>query len=150
MERPMALPWGTRPRARHYYEGFVDKRGPGDQGYRRVWAGLRGLKLAFYRRPQDHEVPGLLRAGSPGRDPRGTPRGWGHPRAGTPQGGTPRTRTFGWDWGGSPRLGPLGSAGVGTPKIGTLPSCPGPGDAPGAGSPQGGTPVPPPQAETVW
>uniref|UniRef100_A0A8C5ITP5 STAP2 protein n=1 Tax=Junco hyemalis TaxID=40217 RepID=A0A8C5ITP5_JUNHY len=31
MERPVRLPRGTRPRARHYYEGFVEKRGPGDQ-----------------------------------------------------------------------------------------------------------------------
>ncbi|TRZ11131.1 hypothetical protein HGM15179_015990 [Zosterops borbonicus] len=55
MERPVPLPRGTRPRARHCYEGFVDKRGPRDQGYRRVWAGLRGLRLAFYGGPQEQQ-----------------------------------------------------------------------------------------------
>ncbi|XP_054146864.1 signal-transducing adaptor protein 2 [Melozone crissalis] len=63
MERPVSLPRGTRPRARHYYEGFVEKRGPGDQGYRRVWAGLRGLQLAFYSGPQDQEPLELLDLG---------------------------------------------------------------------------------------
>ncbi|XP_039589255.1 signal-transducing adaptor protein 2 [Passer montanus] len=63
MERPVPLPRGTRPRARHYYEGFVDKRGPRDQGYRRLWAGLRGLHLAFYRGPQDREPLELLDLG---------------------------------------------------------------------------------------
>ncbi|NXY55797.1 STAP2 protein, partial [Callaeas wilsoni] len=33
------------------------------QGYRRVWAGLRGLKLAFYRGPQDHEPLEVLDLG---------------------------------------------------------------------------------------
>ncbi|NWR25392.1 STAP2 protein, partial [Emberiza fucata] len=33
------------------------------QGYRRVWAGLRGLQLAFYRGPQDHEPLELLDLG---------------------------------------------------------------------------------------
>ncbi|XP_066061851.1 signal-transducing adaptor protein 2 [Chamaea fasciata] len=63
MERPVPLPRGTRARARHYYEGFVDKRGPRDQGYRRVWAGLRGLRLAFYGGPQDAEPLEVLDLG---------------------------------------------------------------------------------------
>ncbi|NWT73775.1 STAP2 protein, partial [Prunella himalayana] len=33
------------------------------QGYRRVWAGLQGLKLAFYRGPQEHEPLELLDLG---------------------------------------------------------------------------------------
>ncbi|NXX26056.1 STAP2 protein, partial [Nicator chloris] len=33
------------------------------QGYRRVWAGLRGLKLAFYRGPQEQEPLELLDLG---------------------------------------------------------------------------------------
>ncbi|NWW36173.1 STAP2 protein, partial [Panurus biarmicus] len=33
------------------------------QGYRRVWAGLRGLKLAFYRGPQDQEPLEVLDLG---------------------------------------------------------------------------------------
>ncbi|XP_075632388.1 signal-transducing adaptor protein 2 [Balearica regulorum gibbericeps] len=35
------------PRDRHSYEGFVEKRGPRDRGSRGVWAGLRGVPLAF-------------------------------------------------------------------------------------------------------
>ncbi|NXE97709.1 STAP2 protein, partial [Menura novaehollandiae] len=33
------------------------------QGYRRVWAGLRGLTLAFYRGPRDHEPLEVLDLG---------------------------------------------------------------------------------------
>ncbi|XP_064252509.1 signal-transducing adaptor protein 2 [Passer domesticus] len=119
MERPVPLPRGTRPRARHYYEGFVDKRGPRDQGYRRLWAGLRGLHLAFYRGPQDREVPGLLWAGPPGLE---TPPGWG------PSGWDPQDKNLWVGLGGLPQAGTSG-----TPQIGTPPSCPGPGDAPGQG-----------------
>ncbi|XP_067168852.1 signal-transducing adaptor protein 2 isoform X2 [Apteryx mantelli] len=51
----MALPVlpSRRRRTQHSYEGFVEKRGPRDKGYRRVWAGLRGLTLNFYPAPQD-------------------------------------------------------------------------------------------------
>lgn len=41
--------------ARHCYEGFVQKRGPRDTGYRRVWAGLRGPLIAFYAVPRDRQ-----------------------------------------------------------------------------------------------
>ncbi|NWI06337.1 STAP2 protein, partial [Tichodroma muraria] len=33
------------------------------QGYRRLWAGLRGLRLAFYRGPQEHEPLEVLDLG---------------------------------------------------------------------------------------
>ncbi|NXR23948.1 STAP2 protein, partial [Cinclus mexicanus] len=33
------------------------------QGYQRVWAGLRGLKLAFYKLPQEHEPLEVLDLG---------------------------------------------------------------------------------------
>ncbi|XP_068776048.1 signal-transducing adaptor protein 2 isoform X4 [Struthio camelus] len=51
----MALPVlpPRRRAARHSYEGFVEKWGPRDKGYRRVWAGLRGLTLSFYTAPRD-------------------------------------------------------------------------------------------------
>ncbi|XP_068277039.1 signal-transducing adaptor protein 2, partial [Nyctibius grandis] len=52
-----------RPRPRHSYEGFVEKRGPRDQGYRRVWAGLQGLTLAFYGGPRDSEPLEVLDLG---------------------------------------------------------------------------------------
>ncbi|XP_075579989.1 LOW QUALITY PROTEIN: signal-transducing adaptor protein 2 [Pelecanus crispus] len=60
MARPEPPP---RPRPRHSYEGFVEKRGPRDQGYRRVWAGLRGATLAFYRGPRDCEPLEVLDLG---------------------------------------------------------------------------------------
>ncbi|XP_071885202.1 signal-transducing adaptor protein 2 [Anas platyrhynchos] len=44
-----------RAGTRHYYEGFVQKRGPRDKAYRRVWAGLRGPLLAFYAEPRDRQ-----------------------------------------------------------------------------------------------
>ncbi|XP_052658158.1 signal-transducing adaptor protein 2 isoform X3 [Harpia harpyja] len=53
----------ARCRSRHSYEGFVEKRGPRDQGYRRVWAGLRGLTLAFYGGPRDCEPLEMLDLG---------------------------------------------------------------------------------------
>ncbi|XP_050571645.1 signal-transducing adaptor protein 2 [Cygnus atratus] len=46
--------------ARHYYEGFVQKRGPRDMGYRRVWAGLRGPLIAFYAVPRDRQPLEML------------------------------------------------------------------------------------------
>ncbi|XP_059726283.1 signal-transducing adaptor protein 2 [Haemorhous mexicanus] len=164
MALPVPLPRGTRPRARHYYQGFVDKRGPGDQGYRRVWAGLRGLKLAFHRGPQDHEVPGLLRAGSPGLGaPHGLsrpdPRGFSGP--GPPR-DPPRLETSpGWDPSGwDPQDKNLWVGLGGLTQARTSGICwgwdsqdwdpPHPVRAPEVPLPQGGTPVPPPQAGTVW
>ncbi|XP_072701669.1 signal-transducing adaptor protein 2 isoform X2 [Ciconia boyciana] len=67
MARPVPPPRRDRPRPRprprHSYEGFVEKRGPRDQGYRRVWAGLRGLTLAFYGGPRDSEPLEVLDLG---------------------------------------------------------------------------------------
>ncbi|XP_064353428.1 signal-transducing adaptor protein 2 [Dromaius novaehollandiae] len=61
----MALPVlpPRRRRARHCYEGFVEKRGPRDEGYRRVWAGLRGLTLSFYEAPRDPQPLEALELG---------------------------------------------------------------------------------------
>ncbi|XP_074784403.1 signal-transducing adaptor protein 2 [Athene noctua] len=65
MARPVPPPRRDRPRPRPRpsYEGFVEKRGPRDQGYRRVWAGLRGLTLAFYGGPRDSEPLEVLDLG---------------------------------------------------------------------------------------
>ncbi|XP_074421850.1 signal-transducing adaptor protein 2 isoform X6 [Larus michahellis] len=62
MARPVRLPRRDRPRPQpqHSYEGFLEKRGPWDQVSRRVWAGLRGVTLAFYGQPRDYEPLELL------------------------------------------------------------------------------------------
>ncbi|XP_067414353.1 signal-transducing adaptor protein 2 isoform X2 [Emydura macquarii macquarii] len=37
----------------HYYEGFLEKKGPQDKGYKKFWTGLRGLTLYFYNTSRD-------------------------------------------------------------------------------------------------
>uniref|UniRef100_A0A452HQJ4 SH2 domain-containing protein n=1 Tax=Gopherus agassizii TaxID=38772 RepID=A0A452HQJ4_9SAUR len=37
----------------HYYEGFLEKKGPQDKGYKKYWTGLRGLTLFFYHASRD-------------------------------------------------------------------------------------------------
>ncbi|XP_050995783.1 signal-transducing adaptor protein 2 [Acomys russatus] len=37
----------------HYYESFVEKKGPCDQDYRKFWAGLQGLTICFYNSNRD-------------------------------------------------------------------------------------------------
>ncbi|XP_053869438.1 signal-transducing adaptor protein 2 [Malaclemys terrapin pileata] len=37
----------------HYYEGFLEKKGPQDKGYKKYWTGLRGLTLFFYNASRD-------------------------------------------------------------------------------------------------
>lgn len=37
----------------HYYESFLEKKGPCDQDYRKFWAGLRGLAICFYNSNRD-------------------------------------------------------------------------------------------------
>lgn len=39
-------PKGVAPA--HYYESFLEKKGPCDQDYRKFWAGLQGLTICFY------------------------------------------------------------------------------------------------------
>ncbi|XP_007949234.1 signal-transducing adaptor protein 2 [Orycteropus afer afer] len=39
----------------HYYEGFLEKKGPRDQEYRKLWAGLQGLTLYFYNSNRDFQ-----------------------------------------------------------------------------------------------
>uniref|UniRef100_A0A8D2D963 Signal transducing adaptor family member 2 n=1 Tax=Sciurus vulgaris TaxID=55149 RepID=A0A8D2D963_SCIVU len=46
-------PKGIQPS--HYYEGFLEKRGPGDQDYRKFWAGLQGLSIYFYGSNRDFQ-----------------------------------------------------------------------------------------------
>ncbi|XP_038240050.1 signal-transducing adaptor protein 2 isoform X2 [Dermochelys coriacea] len=45
---------GAKPsRPPHYYEGFLEKKGPQDKGYKKYWTGLRGLMLYFYNTSRD-------------------------------------------------------------------------------------------------
>nr|BAC34107.1 unnamed protein product [Mus musculus] len=37
----------------HYYESFLEKKGPCDQDYRKFWAGLQGLAICFYNSNRD-------------------------------------------------------------------------------------------------
>ncbi|XP_052498918.1 signal-transducing adaptor protein 2 isoform X3 [Budorcas taxicolor] len=37
----------------HYYESFLEKKGPRDQDYKKFWAGLQGLTLYFYNSNRD-------------------------------------------------------------------------------------------------
>ncbi|XP_074979284.1 signal-transducing adaptor protein 2 isoform X2 [Caretta caretta] len=37
----------------HYYEGFLEKKGPQDKGYKKYWTGLQGLTLYFYNTNRD-------------------------------------------------------------------------------------------------
>ncbi|XP_034354309.1 signal-transducing adaptor protein 2 isoform X2 [Arvicanthis niloticus] len=37
----------------HYYESFLEKKGPCDQDYRKFWAGLQGLAICFYNGNRD-------------------------------------------------------------------------------------------------
>ncbi|KAG6934853.1 signal transducing adaptor family member 2, partial [Chelydra serpentina] len=49
-------PRGAKPKPSqppHYYEGFLEKRGPQDKGYKKYWTGLRGLTLYFYNASRD-------------------------------------------------------------------------------------------------
>uniref|UniRef100_A0A8C5ZVJ9 Signal transducing adaptor family member 2 n=1 Tax=Marmota marmota marmota TaxID=9994 RepID=A0A8C5ZVJ9_MARMA len=44
-------PKGIQPS--HYYESFLEKKGPCDQGYKKFWAGLQGLTISFYSSNRD-------------------------------------------------------------------------------------------------
>ncbi|XP_023368372.1 signal-transducing adaptor protein 2 isoform X2 [Otolemur garnettii] len=37
----------------HYYESFLEKKGPFDQNYQKFWAGLQGLNIYFYNSNRD-------------------------------------------------------------------------------------------------
>uniref|UniRef100_UPI0034DD4544 signal-transducing adaptor protein 2 isoform 5 n=1 Tax=Rattus norvegicus TaxID=10116 RepID=UPI0034DD4544 len=43
----------------HYYENFLEKKGPCDQDYRKFWAGLQGLAICFYNSNRDLQVESL-------------------------------------------------------------------------------------------
>uniref|UniRef100_A0A8C0XU38 SH2 domain-containing protein n=1 Tax=Castor canadensis TaxID=51338 RepID=A0A8C0XU38_CASCN len=46
-------PKGVHPS--HYYESFLEKKGPCDQDYKKFWAGLQGLTICFYNSNRDFQ-----------------------------------------------------------------------------------------------
>uniref|UniRef100_A0A8D0GYE9 Signal transducing adaptor family member 2 n=1 Tax=Sphenodon punctatus TaxID=8508 RepID=A0A8D0GYE9_SPHPU len=56
MARPLVLPRCAKPKPSlpsHYYEGFLEKKGPLEKDYKKFWTGLRGLALYFYNTNRD-------------------------------------------------------------------------------------------------
>uniref|UniRef100_A0A8D0H3F0 Signal transducing adaptor family member 2 n=1 Tax=Sphenodon punctatus TaxID=8508 RepID=A0A8D0H3F0_SPHPU len=59
MARPLVLPRCAKPKPSlpsHYYEGFLEKKGPLEKDYKKFWTGLRGLALYFYNTNRDTQV----------------------------------------------------------------------------------------------
>lgn len=44
-------PKGVQPE--HYYESYLEKKGPRDQDFKKLWAGLQGVTLYFYNSNRD-------------------------------------------------------------------------------------------------
>lgn len=58
MASALSPPRGPKPKGvlpSHYYESFLEKKGPYDQDYRKFWAGLQGLVISFYHSNRDVE-----------------------------------------------------------------------------------------------
>ncbi|XP_077913474.1 signal-transducing adaptor protein 2 isoform X5 [Halichoerus grypus] len=48
----------------HYYESFLEKKGPHDQDYKKFWAGLQGCTLYFYNSNRDSQYVEKLGLGA--------------------------------------------------------------------------------------
>ncbi|KAM5230456.1 signal-transducing adaptor protein 2 isoform 2-T2 [Hipposideros larvatus] len=48
----------------HYYENFLEKKGPYDQDYKKFWTGLQGLTLYFYNSNRDSQYMEKLDLGT--------------------------------------------------------------------------------------
>ncbi|XP_025052304.1 signal-transducing adaptor protein 2 isoform X3 [Alligator sinensis] len=62
MAQPPQLPRALKPKQglpQHYYEGFLEKKGPRDKDYKRYWTGLRGRTLHFYHNTRDVQAENL-------------------------------------------------------------------------------------------
>ncbi|XP_010965026.2 signal-transducing adaptor protein 2 isoform X3 [Camelus ferus] len=53
---PPRLPKPKSIQPSHYYESFLEKKGPRDRDYKKFWAGLQGLTLYFYNSNRDSQV----------------------------------------------------------------------------------------------
>ncbi|XP_015096626.1 signal-transducing adaptor protein 2 isoform X3 [Vicugna pacos] len=56
---PPRLPKPKSIQPSHYYESFLEKKGPRDRDYKKFWAGLQGLTLYFYNSNRDSQVESL-------------------------------------------------------------------------------------------
>ncbi|XP_036027072.1 signal-transducing adaptor protein 2 [Onychomys torridus] len=59
MASALSPPRGPKPKGvppSHYYESFLEKKGPCDQDYRKFWAGLQGLAICFYHSNRDFQA----------------------------------------------------------------------------------------------
>ncbi|XP_042122901.1 signal-transducing adaptor protein 2 isoform X2 [Peromyscus maniculatus bairdii] len=59
MASALSPPRGPKPKGvppSHYYESFLEKKGPCDQDYRKFWAGLQGLAICFYNSNRDFQA----------------------------------------------------------------------------------------------
>ncbi|XP_051033505.1 signal-transducing adaptor protein 2 isoform X2 [Phodopus roborovskii] len=59
MASALSPPRGPKPKGvppSHYYESFLEKKGPCDQDYRKFWAGLQGLSICFYNSNRDFQA----------------------------------------------------------------------------------------------
>uniref|UniRef100_A0A8C0M4T6 SH2 domain-containing protein n=1 Tax=Canis lupus familiaris TaxID=9615 RepID=A0A8C0M4T6_CANLF len=52
---PPRGPKGKGALPSHYYESFLEKKGPHDQDYKKFWAGLQGCTLYFYNSNRDSQ-----------------------------------------------------------------------------------------------
>ncbi|XP_020826935.1 signal-transducing adaptor protein 2 isoform X2 [Phascolarctos cinereus] len=57
----LRAPKSKPPLPSHYYEGFLEKKGPKDRDYKKFWAGLQGLTIYFYTR---NRVPQMMSQGA--------------------------------------------------------------------------------------
>ncbi|XP_054438856.1 signal-transducing adaptor protein 2 [Pteronotus mesoamericanus] len=53
--RPPRVPKPKCALPSHYYESFLEKKGPRDQNYKKFWAGLQGLTVYFYNSNRDSQ-----------------------------------------------------------------------------------------------
>ncbi|XP_073743285.1 signal-transducing adaptor protein 2 isoform X3 [Callorhinus ursinus] len=58
MASALSPPWVPKHKGAlpsHYYESFLEKKGPGDQDYKKFWAGIQGCTLYFYNSNRDSQ-----------------------------------------------------------------------------------------------
>ncbi|XP_036739657.2 signal-transducing adaptor protein 2 isoform X2 [Manis pentadactyla] len=58
MASVLSPPWVPKSKntlPSHYYESFLEKKGPRDQDYKKFWAGLQGRTLYFYNSNRDSQ-----------------------------------------------------------------------------------------------
>lgn len=81
MASTLSLPSIPKPKCAlpsHYYESFLEKKGPYDQDYKKFWAGLQGLTLYFYNSNRDSQYMEKLDLGTFVKLTDEAPRGKSH------------------------------------------------------------------------